>query len=145
MCKKGNLHCYERKLVEKKVFFRIIFLSRQTTLLFVPLMNCRVKARGYNTGSQSYETLISSFFRFLLLSLDILKYRQYFLILQTLKLNNKKRGKSSFYDEKSLVGLTPGPAFNPPRISTSSLFIILQCHFTLPLCTHTISTLLDSQ
>ncbi len=29
-------------------------------------------------------------------------------MLQTLKLNNKKRKKSSFYDEKSLVGLTPG-------------------------------------
>ncbi len=29
-------------------------------------------------------------------------------MLQTLKLNNKKQKKSSFYDEKSLVGLTPG-------------------------------------
>ncbi len=36
------------------------------------------------------------FFRFLLLSLAILKYRQYFLMLQTLKLNNKKWKKSSF-------------------------------------------------
>ncbi len=28
-------------------------------------------------------------------------------MLQTLKLNNKKWKKSSFYEEKSLVGLTP--------------------------------------
>jgi hypothetical protein len=28
------------------------------------------------------------------------------------KLNSKKRKKSSFYDEKSLVGLTPGISFN---------------------------------
>jgi hypothetical protein len=41
------------------------------------------------------------------LSLVILKYRQYFLILQTLKLNNRKQKKSSFYKEKSLVGLIP--------------------------------------
>jgi hypothetical protein len=59
----------------------------------------------YNIG-QSYQTLISLFFWFLLLSLAISKYKQYFLMLQTLKLNNKKRKKSSFYEEKSLVGLT---------------------------------------
>ncbi len=29
-------------------------------------------------------------------------------MLQTLMLNNKKRKKSLFYEEKSLVGLTPG-------------------------------------
>jgi hypothetical protein len=55
--------------------------------------------------SQSYQTLISSFFQFLLLSLGILKYRKYFLMLQTLKDNSKKY---LFYEEKSLVGLTPG-------------------------------------
>ncbi len=58
-------------------------------------------------GSQSYQTLISLFVQILLLSLDILKYRQYFLMLQTLKFSNKKQKKSSFYEEKSLVGLTP--------------------------------------
>jgi hypothetical protein len=58
--------------------------------------------------SQSYQTLISSFLQFLLLNLATSKYRQYFLILQTLKLINKKRKKYSFYEEKSLVGLTPG-------------------------------------
>jgi hypothetical protein len=57
--------------------------------------------------SQSCQTLISSYFRFLLLSLALLKYRQYFFTLQTLKLNSKKREKSSFYKENSLVGLTP--------------------------------------
>jgi hypothetical protein len=61
-----------------------------------------------DTWSQSYQTLISSFFWFFLLSLAISKYRQYFLMLQTLKLTNKKRKKSLFYEEKSLVGLTPG-------------------------------------
>jgi hypothetical protein len=55
--------------------------------------------------SQTYQTLISSFFQFLLLSLAILKYRQYFCMLQTLKQNNKNGKKSSFYEEKSLVGL----------------------------------------
>jgi hypothetical protein len=60
--------------------------------------------------SQSYQTLTSSFFRFSLLSLAVLKYRKYLLMPQTLKLNNKKQKKSSFYEERrrSLVGLTPG-------------------------------------
>ncbi len=44
--------------------------------------------------------MISSIFWFLLLSLAILKYRQYFLMLQTLKLKNKKPKKSSFYEKK---------------------------------------------
>ncbi len=46
-------------------------------------------------------------FPFSILSLAILKYKQYFLMLQTFEVNNKKRKKSSFYVEKSLVGLTP--------------------------------------
>jgi hypothetical protein len=58
--------------------------------------------------SQSYQTMISSIFEFLLLSLAILKYRQYFLMLQTLKLSIQKQKKSLFYKEKSLVELTPG-------------------------------------
>ncbi len=48
------------------------------------------------------------FFSYLLLSLAILKYRQYLLMLEKLKLNNKKQKKSLFYKEKSLVGLTHG-------------------------------------
>jgi hypothetical protein len=55
---------------------------------------------GKQTKSQSYQTMISSLFIFLLLSFAILKYRQYFLMLQTLKLSNKKRKKSLFYEEK---------------------------------------------
>jgi hypothetical protein len=66
---------------------------------------------GSANRSQSCQTLISSFFPLLLLSLAILKYRQYFLMLQTVKLNNEKWKKSSFYEEKSLVGLTPGVNF----------------------------------
>ncbi len=58
--------------------------------------------------SQSYQTLISSFFRFSLLSLSILKYIKYLLMPQTFKLNKEKQKKSLFYKEKSLVGLTPG-------------------------------------
>ncbi len=60
------------------------------------------------TAGQSYQTLISLFFRYLLLSLAILIYRQYFRMLETLKLNNKKGKKSLSYEEKRLVGLTPG-------------------------------------
>jgi hypothetical protein len=33
-------------------------------------------------------------------------------MLQTLKLNNQKWKKNSFYEEKSLVGLTPGVNYN---------------------------------
>jgi hypothetical protein len=65
-------------------------------------------ASEIDSGRQSYQTLISSFFKFSLLSFAILKYRQYFLMLQTLKLNNKKEKNSLFYEEKCLVGLTPG-------------------------------------
>ncbi len=72
-----------------------------------------------STWSQSYQTLISSFLRSLLSSLAISKYRQYFHILQTLKLNSKK---SSFYEEKSLVGLTPGQIFFLPNFS---YFVVL--------------------
>jgi hypothetical protein len=59
------------------------------------------------TKSQSYQTLNFSFFRFSLLSLAILKQRHNFLMLQTLKINNKKQKKFSFYKEKNLVGFTP--------------------------------------
>ncbi len=60
------------------------------------------------TRIQSYQTMIYLFFWFSLLGLAISKYKQYFLILQTLKLYIEKRKKYSFYEEKSLVGLTPG-------------------------------------
>ncbi len=56
--------------------------------------------------SQSYKNLISSFFRFLLLSLSVCSIRKYCLCYNMAKLNSEKQKKSSFYEEKSLVGLT---------------------------------------
>jgi hypothetical protein len=50
--------------------------------------------------SQSYRTLISLFFRFLLLTLAISKYRKYFLMLQTLKLNDEKWKNLCFTKKK---------------------------------------------
>jgi hypothetical protein len=50
--------------------------------------------------SQSYKTMISLLFQFLLLSLAILKYKQYFLKLQTLNLNNKNGKNLSFTKKK---------------------------------------------
>jgi hypothetical protein len=58
--------------------------------------------------SQSYQTLISSFFRFSLLSLSVCRIRKYCLCFEMAKLSREKWKKSSFYKEKSLVGLTPG-------------------------------------
>jgi hypothetical protein len=81
-----------------KQFFSLIETFRKRKILFITKVSF---------WSQSYQILISSFFWFSLLSLAILKYRQYFCMLQTLKLNNKKWKKSLFYEEKSLVGLTP--------------------------------------
>jgi hypothetical protein len=59
--------------------------------------------------SQSCQTLISSFFRFSLLSLSVYSIRKYSLCFKMAKLNSKKmEKKSSFYKEKSLVRLTQG-------------------------------------
>ncbi len=55
--------------------------------------------------SQPYQTLISSLFRFLLLSLSVCSISKYCLYFKTAKLNSKKWKNSSFYEEKSLVGL----------------------------------------
>jgi hypothetical protein len=43
-------------------------------------------------------------------------------MLQTLKLNNKKRKKSLFYKEKSLVGLTPIEIKNNNKQKLKNLF-----------------------
>ncbi len=64
-----------------------------------------VRVKLIKTWSQSYQTLISSFFRFLLLSLSVCSIEKYCLYIKMAKLNSKKRKKSSFYKEKSLVGL----------------------------------------
>jgi hypothetical protein len=74
---------------------------------------------------QSYKALISSFFWFSLLNSAILKYRQYFLMLQTLKLTNKKQKKSLFSEEKSLVGLTPWNQSYKSLISSFFRFLLL--------------------
>jgi hypothetical protein len=60
----------------------------------------------FQSRSQSYQTLISSFFRFLLLSLSVCSTRKYCLYIEMAKHKSKKWKKSSFYNEKSLVGLT---------------------------------------
>jgi hypothetical protein len=73
--------------------------------------------------SQSYQTLLSSFFWFSLLSLAISKYIQYFLMLQTLKLKNENWKKSSFYQEKSFVGLTPLISYSGNAFCRFLLFI----------------------
>jgi hypothetical protein len=50
--------------------------------------------------SQSYQTLISSFFRFLLLGLSICSTRNCCLYFEMAKLSIKKTEKSLFYKEK---------------------------------------------
>ncbi len=45
--------------------------------------------------------------RFLLLSLSVCSIGKYCLYVKMTKLNSKKRKNFSFYEEKSLVGLTP--------------------------------------
>ncbi len=50
--------------------------------------------------SQSYKNLISSFFRFLLLSLSVCSIRQYCLCCKMAMLNSEKRKKSSFLRRK---------------------------------------------
>jgi hypothetical protein len=62
----------------------------------------------WKSWSQSYQTLISSFIIFSLLSLSVCGIRKYCLCFEMDKLNSKNGKKSSFYEEKSLVGLTPG-------------------------------------
>jgi hypothetical protein len=69
----------------------------------------KVSCIAISSGVNPTKLRFLRFSNFLLLSLAISKYRQYFLMLQTLKLNNeKKEKKNSFYEKKSLVGLTPG-------------------------------------
>ncbi len=86
-------HCF------RALSFKLLFKKQQefswplppsmVSLIFWMVPN----ERNWASRSQSYQTLISSFFWFLLLSLAISKYWQYFLILQTLKLNTEKQKK----------------------------------------------------
>jgi hypothetical protein len=66
----------------KQTMFIMFMTTLEVIAANVPFHNCV-------PWNQSYQTMISLFFQFLLSSLAILKYRQYFLMLQTLKLNNK--------------------------------------------------------
>jgi hypothetical protein len=66
-----------------------------------------LEMKKVETGSQSYQTLISSFFRFSLLSLSACSTGKYCLYIKMAKLDSQKQKKFLFYEEKSLVGLTP--------------------------------------
>jgi hypothetical protein len=59
--------------------------------------------------------MISSFSRFLLLSLGVCSIRKYFLYFEMANINPEKQKKFSFYGEKSLVGLTPGSPLKSAR------------------------------
>ncbi len=59
------------------------------------------------TCSQSYQTLISSFFRFSLFSLSVCSIGKYCQCIKIAKLRRKKQEKFPFNEEKSLVGLNP--------------------------------------
>ncbi len=75
-----------RKKCHMALFTRTPFFAKGVSSI-------KIRAQKKWIRSQSYKTLISSFFQFSLLSLVILKYRQYFLMLQILKLNNEKQKK----------------------------------------------------
>ncbi len=61
-----------------------------------------------HTKSQSYQTLISFFFRFSLLSLSVCDIWNWWNCFRTVKHNRKTKQKKQcpFYEEKSLVGST---------------------------------------
>ncbi len=70
-----------------------------------------VNKKFYKSRSQSYQTSVYFVFVFLLLSLSVCNIRKYYLNFKIAKLNSWKRKQSFFYEEKSLVGLTPGVNF----------------------------------
>ncbi len=85
---------HNRKIIKKTVccglmVFNLKFFS-----------NSHLMLGTIQSWSKSNQTLISLFFQFLLLSLAIFKQRQYFLMLQTLKLNNVKRKNLRFSKKK---------------------------------------------
>ncbi len=115
----NNRVCYNRVALYNSNFVQNF--STYTRLYKVPrirfnlwktsLMRFVLKQRLFFFNASICTSILPNFnffiFPILLLSLAISKYRQYFLRLQTLKLNNKIRKNSLFYEEKSLVGLTP--------------------------------------
>jgi hypothetical protein len=82
-------------------------LSQTKLLIGLTQKNSGKNIDEIDTWSQSYQNLISLFLRFLLLSLSVCSIRKYCLCFKMAKLNSGKRKKSLFYEEKSLVGLTP--------------------------------------
>ncbi len=92
--------CVQEVVVISEEIVGILDILKREPNCFIEINDKRI----YISNLESiHQTLISSFFRFSLISLAILKYRQYFCMLQTLNHNNKKWKKSSFYKEKSLV------------------------------------------
>ncbi len=91
------------------------------------------------TRSHSYQTLISLFFWFLLLSFAILKYRQYFLMLQTLKLYNKKwekifvwqRKKFSRIDSWQITDYSIWQFYFPTGIPISRIYLARLIHLSI--------------
>jgi hypothetical protein len=90
------------------VYYLQIAVREKKRQIFFELKKPRKIVDKIDPRSQSYQTLISPFFSFLLLSLSVCGTRKYCLCFEMAKLNNKKQKKSLFYKEKSLVGLTPG-------------------------------------
>ncbi len=100
----ASYHCATFGLRSVKYQFgNLPTLNSSAIRTFTRTLNIKEKKLGLRKNqirSQSDQTWIFSFFWILLLSLAILKYIQYFLMLQTLKLNSGKQKKSLFYVEK---------------------------------------------
>jgi hypothetical protein len=70
----------------------------------------KLKKKKMVSRCQSYKNLISSYF-----SLSVCRTGKYCLYIKMAKRNSKKLEKSLFYEEKSLVGLTPA-RLNPIKL-----------------------------
>jgi hypothetical protein len=109
------VHCLERQkpvsMFKQSAKWIFTFWKKLSYFLF-----------GYR--SQSYQTLISLFFRLSLRSLSACSIEKYCLYIKMAKLSNKKRKKSSFYKEKSLLRLTPIIISNVYKVYEKSFFSI---------------------
>jgi hypothetical protein len=77
-------------------FSKIFHLSKDANNLII----ITFKTQKEMNRSQSYQTLILSLYRFLLLSLSVCRIRKYCHSFEIAKLSSKKRKKSLFYEEK---------------------------------------------
>ncbi len=102
----GRLLPTESLVTEKK--YRMRDIESTSWQLLHDVLSSHANKRFWNwkknnlevfnqTWSQSYQTLISSFFWF-----SLLKYRQYFLMLQRLKLNNEKQKTNLHFAKKKV-------------------------------------------